>query len=65
MPIRLHAGRIESYDGRPRPSLCEVLHTDGRGRPSYEMSQFSPREVYSEMAIDLAQSNGCQAVISR
>ncbi len=44
MPTMLHTGQLEMYHGRPRPPLPEVLHTDGRGRPSYEMSQFSPRE---------------------
>ena len=43
--IIFRAGQIEAYDGCPRPSLSEVFHTDGRGRPSYEMSQFSTRKV--------------------
>jgi hypothetical protein len=30
------AGEIESYDGRPRPSLPEDFHTDGRRHPSYD-----------------------------
>ncbi len=41
----LHTGEIEAYDGRPRPSLPGIFHTDGRGRPSYEISHFSPREI--------------------
>ena len=41
----IHAGRVETYDGRPRPSLFAAFLTDGRGRSSYELSRFSPKEV--------------------
>ncbi len=39
------AGQHEAYDGLPSLSLFEVFHTDGRGRPSYEMSPSTPRQV--------------------
>ena len=34
-------GLIEAYDGRPRPSLFEVCHTDRREHLTYEMSHLS------------------------
>ncbi len=35
-------GQIKAYDGRPRPALLEAFHTDGRGRPSYDMFDSGP-----------------------
>ncbi len=36
---------METDDGHSRPSLAEAFHTDGRGRPSYEIIR-SPRAEY-------------------